>query len=158
MDNPPEALLRSKVLKEEGNKLFRSKACWLAVNMYDKSLQYLYVLVLENEDDANAIEELGISINWTSCLLAENELFWAKRHCDLVIQIDLFNIKARFRRAKTLINMGLRQETCQYLLVRIRFDPKNEEIRKQLSKVEELCNNPCRKNRLRMLPIPSCWY
>ncbi|KAJ8426137.1 hypothetical protein Cgig2_022434 [Carnegiea gigantea] len=63
MDNPHEALLRSKVLNEEGNKLFRSKAYWLAVNMYDKSLQYLFVLVLENADDANAIEELGISIN-----------------------------------------------------------------------------------------------
>ena len=52
--------MKSKELNE-GNKLFTMTAYRIALNNHDKSLQFLCAVV-ENEDDANLIEELGISI------------------------------------------------------------------------------------------------
>jgi len=60
MESPHEALMKSKELNE-GNKLFTMTAYRIALNNHDKSLQFLCAVV-ENEDDANLIEELGISI------------------------------------------------------------------------------------------------
>jgi len=39
------------------------------------------------------------------------------------------------------MNMGLREEARQDLLVAVQFDPNNEGIRKELSRVEESCND-----------------
>lgn len=50
-----EAILLSKELKEEGNKLFRAKAHRMNINLYDKSLQYSCVFVPENENDATSL-------------------------------------------------------------------------------------------------------
>ena len=63
MKSRREALVNPKALKEERNKFHRSKAFRCTINRYDKSLQYLCVTIPENEDDANLMEELGISIN-----------------------------------------------------------------------------------------------
>ena len=125
MKSSCEALFKSKELKEEGNKLFRTKAYKLDVNIYDNSLQYMCVFVPENENHAKLMEELGIAINLNIavCWLKLNEFELAKHQCNLVIKVDLFNVKARFRRAQTLIHLGLKEEARQYLPVTIRFDP-----------------------------------
>ena len=48
------------------------------------------------------------------------------------MKLDLFNVKARFRRAQALLNIGLMEDARQKLHVVVRFDPNNEEIRKEL--------------------------
>jgi len=48
--------LLSKELKEEGNKRFRAKAYRMTINLYDKSLQYSCVFVLENENEATSMD------------------------------------------------------------------------------------------------------
>ncbi|KAJ8425985.1 hypothetical protein Cgig2_009492 [Carnegiea gigantea] len=137
-----QAILKAKALKEDDNKLFIIKAHRLAINTYDKFLQHLCVFVPKNVDDANVMEELGIfiNLNLVACWLKINYFESVKQHCDLVMQLDLFNVKARLRRDQALLNMGLRGEARQDLLVAVRFDPNNEEIRKELSRVEEIKN------------------
>ncbi|KAJ8438049.1 hypothetical protein Cgig2_014178 [Carnegiea gigantea] len=92
MDQPLEALLQSKALKEEGNMFFRK--------IYSIPIWQNFVVIWL----------------WNSFYLM---------------------LKLGFQLAKALINMGLREEARQDLLVVIRFDPKNEEIRKELKRVEE---------------------
>lgn len=63
MDSPREALMKSHVLKEDGNKRFKSKDYRRALNRYEKSIQYLCMVVLDSENDAHMMEELAIAIN-----------------------------------------------------------------------------------------------
>ena len=56
------------------------------------------------------------------------------------MNLDCSNVKARFRRAKALVNMGLKEDAHQDLLVALRFDPNNDEIKQELRRVEEMCN------------------
>ena len=61
------------------------------------------------------------------------------------MNFDPVHVKAQFRRAQALLNMGLSMEAKQDLLVAIQLEPYNEEIRNELSRVEELCNTSCNK-------------
>lgn len=87
---PLEAILKSKELKEEGNKIFISKAYRMGINLYDKALQYLCVFASKNENDATSTQEHGIAINLNivACWLKLNEFELAKCKCDLVMKLD----------------------------------------------------------------------
>lgn len=66
----------------------------------------------------------------------------AKRQCDVVMNLDCFNIKARFRRAWALVNIGLAEAAQQDLLVALRFEPNNGQVQKELRRIEKLCDAP----------------
>ncbi|KAJ8437240.1 hypothetical protein Cgig2_012509 [Carnegiea gigantea] len=144
MDSPHEALMKSHALKEEGNKLFRSKCYRRALNKYEKSIQYLCMVVPDSENDAHMMEELAIVINLNivACWLKLKEFELAKRQCDVVMNLDCFNIKAHFRRAQALVNMGLVEAARQDLLVAFRFEPSNGEVQKELRRIEKFCDDP----------------
>ena len=63
MNSSYDALLKSKELKEEGNKLFKTKNYKLALNIYEKSMQFLCVSILQSENDAILMEDRAIVIN-----------------------------------------------------------------------------------------------
>ncbi|KAJ8433631.1 hypothetical protein Cgig2_026811 [Carnegiea gigantea] len=142
MESTPKALLKSQALKEEGNKLCRTKAYRSALNRYEKSIQYLFVVVPGSENEAYEMVELAIAVNLNiaACWLKLKEFELAKRQYDVVMNLDLFNVKARFRRAQALVNLGLKAEALQDLLVALSFDPNNEEIKQELRRIEEMCN------------------
>ncbi|KAJ8426009.1 hypothetical protein Cgig2_026121 [Carnegiea gigantea] len=119
MDSPRKALMKSHVLKEEGNKLFKTKD---------------YRRALNSENDAHMMEELTVAINLNiaTCWLKLKEFELAKRQCDVVTNFDCFNVKACFRRAQALINMGQAEAARQDLLVAFRFEPNNGEVQKEL--------------------------
>ena len=99
---------------------------------------------------------VNITVFWWK--LKEFEL--AKSHCDVTMKFDLFNVKALFGRATSLLNLGLKEEARKDLLVVIRFDPNNEEVRKELDRVEKMCNANCRMEAFKnkrddVIPIPE---
>lgn len=57
-----EMLVKSHELNEEGNILFKARAC-RAISRYDKALQYPCLAITKKDEDANLMEKLGISIN-----------------------------------------------------------------------------------------------
>lgn len=93
MESPCDALVKSKDLKEEGNKFFKTKDCRLAHHLYEKSMQFLCVCVPQSENDAILMEDLAITINLNTaaCWLKLNEFELAKRQCNLVMKLDQFN-------------------------------------------------------------------
>lgn len=85
--------------------------------------------------------DLGISINLnlTACWLKLGAYEMALQHCNMVLQFDLFNVKARFRRARSFLGLGKMDEAHNDLLVALRFDPQNEDVLGELRSVEQLC-------------------
>ncbi|KAJ8437968.1 hypothetical protein Cgig2_033701 [Carnegiea gigantea] len=81
MNSPCDALLKSKELKEEGNKLFKTKNYRMPLNIYEKSMQFLCVSILQSEDDAILMEDCAIVINLkiATYWLKLNEFELAKR-------------------------------------------------------------------------------
>ncbi|KAJ8425085.1 hypothetical protein Cgig2_034021 [Carnegiea gigantea] len=55
------------------------------------------------------------------------------------MNLDLFNVKAGFRRAQALVNLGLKAEAREDLLVALIFDLTNEEVKQELRRIEEMC-------------------
>ena len=82
--------MKSKELKNEGNKIFISKAYRMGINLYDKALQYLCAFVSKNENNATSMEEHGIAIklNIVAYWLKLNEFELAKCKCDSVMKLD----------------------------------------------------------------------
>ena len=56
---------------------------------------------------------------------------------------DHFNVNSRFWWAQAFLNMDLKDDARSNVLIAIRFDPNNEELRKELRKEEEMCNTSC---------------
>ncbi|KAJ8439065.1 hypothetical protein Cgig2_018459 [Carnegiea gigantea] len=54
---------QSQLLKDEGNRFFRTKDYQMAISRNDKVPQYLCVIALEFDDDARLMKELDISLN-----------------------------------------------------------------------------------------------
>ncbi|KAJ8428413.1 hypothetical protein Cgig2_024559 [Carnegiea gigantea] len=79
------------------------------------------------------MEEHGIAINLNiaACCLKLKAFKLAKRQCHVVINLDLLNVKAHFQRALAMLNLGLKEDARQDLLVLVTFDLDNEEIRNQ---------------------------
>ena len=96
---------------------------------------------------------MTINLNTTACWLKLNEFEFAKRQYDLVMKLGLFNVRGWFKRAQTLLKMGLKEGARQDLLVVIGFGPNNDELRKELSKTEELCNTSREKEPLKKIEV-----
>jgi len=88
---------QSQLLKDEGNRFFRTKDYQMAISRYDKVLQYLRVVALEFDDDARLMEELDILLNlnlvgsWSQLYAYEVAI----DHCHLVRKLDSYNVKTR---------------------------------------------------------------
>ncbi|KAJ8426008.1 hypothetical protein Cgig2_026120 [Carnegiea gigantea] len=81
---------------------------------------------------------LAVNLNIAPCWLKLGQIELAKHQWDLVMKFDLFNVKSRFSRAQAFLNIGIKVDARSDLLIAIRFDPNNEELRKELRKVAEM--------------------
>ncbi|KAJ8438205.1 hypothetical protein Cgig2_001923 [Carnegiea gigantea] len=116
-----------QVFGEEGNRFYKLKAYQTAITRHDKAIQYLYVLLkLAPFEDA-------------------------KNQCDLTLKLDLFNVKARFRRAQALVKLGMMEEALKDLQTTIRLDPSTRKVKAELHKAEQMYKSACRKDRLQSL-------
>jgi len=86
------------------------------------------------------MEELAIAINLNiaACWLKLKEFKLDKQQCDLVMKLNMFNVKAHFQRAQALSHMGLKDQAYQYILDDIQYDPNNEELKNQSHKIQHL--------------------
>jgi len=62
----------------------------------------------------------------------------ARDYCDLVLNLDSCNVKARFRRARAqaLRQLGKVEAAYNYLLLAFKSDPSNHELQKKLDMVK----------------------
>ena len=57
-------------------------------------------------------------------------------HCDLVLKLDLLNVTTRFKRAKVCLYLRQVEEARNGFLISLQFDANNDEVMKELSKLE----------------------
>ena len=89
------------------------------------------------------MEELGISLNLNSvaCLLSAYEE--VRNHCELAFKFDFSNVKAQFRRAQACLHLGTIEKVYEDLLLALKFDPSNDEVKLELLKVKQMCTPTC---------------
>ncbi|KAJ8435015.1 hypothetical protein Cgig2_013503 [Carnegiea gigantea] len=63
MEDFRDVITKYQLLKDEGNRFFRTKDYHMAISRHEKSPQYLCVVVSESDDDVRLMEELAISLN-----------------------------------------------------------------------------------------------
>ncbi|KAJ8437185.1 hypothetical protein Cgig2_003814 [Carnegiea gigantea] len=86
MEDARDAIRKSQLLKDGGNRFFRTKRYQMDIIRYDKYLQYLCAVVPVSNDDARLMDELGISlnINLAACWLMLCAYAVAREHCELM--------------------------------------------------------------------------
>jgi len=52
----------------------------------------------------------------------------ARHHSDLVLNLNFWNVRARFRRAAVLLQLDNVEAACTDLLTALRFKPDNNEV------------------------------
>lgn len=52
---------------------------------------------------------LSINLNLAACWLKYSAYEQALHHCDLALKFDFYNVKARFRRARSFLGLGKRK-------------------------------------------------
>ncbi|KAJ8433052.1 hypothetical protein Cgig2_020619 [Carnegiea gigantea] len=113
MEDDRDAFTKSQLLKDEGNRFFRTKDYQMAISRCDKSLQYFLC---------------------------------AKDHCDLAPKLNSRNVKARFRRAQALLQLGRVEEAYNDLLLAFKFGLSNQEVKKELDMVKQKRRSKCMKD------------
>ncbi|XP_023971678.1 sperm-associated antigen 1 [Physeter macrocephalus] len=116
-----------KTLKEEGNQCVKDK------NYKDALSKYSECLKINNK-------ECAIYTNRALCYLKLGEFEEAKQDCDQALQIDLGNVKARYRRA--LAHKGLKnyQKSLNDLHKVLLLDPNIIEAKMELEEVTRILN------------------
>lgn len=86
------------------------------------------------------MHDLGISVNLNlaACWLKLCVFELAFQHCDLALKFDLSHVKARFRRARSLLGLGKLADARNDLCLALRYEPRNEDVLNELQKVETL--------------------
>ncbi|KAJ8430082.1 hypothetical protein Cgig2_008529 [Carnegiea gigantea] len=127
VDDSRSVFEKSQLLNDEGNRLFRTQEHRQGITKYDKALQYLGVIVPETEEHAQLMEELGIALNLNLAagLLKLSAYEEARNHCDL----------------ESLSKFAFRYD--EELLLALKFDPSNDEVKQESLKVKQMCKPSC---------------
>lgn len=134
-----EALIKSKELKEEGNKVFRKGCFMLASKLYEKALQFVCVGLPSCEQEASMMTDLAISLNLNlaACCLKVKDFCTVITFCTYVLEFDANNVKAYYRRAMASIQLNLLDDAIKDLKVAVCIDPRNPDVMKELANVED---------------------
>ncbi|XP_021727189.1 peptidyl-prolyl cis-trans isomerase FKBP5-like [Chenopodium quinoa] len=137
---PRDILNHAKIFKEEGNVYFKKGEVVLAGAKYDRGLKLLCFVLPRNEDDSVFLRTLAISLelNLAACALKLRDYEQTKELCSLVIILDDNNTKALYRRALAEIKFFQLEEAFEDLSKAVKAEPNNQDISRELEKVEGL--------------------
>jgi len=127
-------------IKAIGNDYFKKGEHRAARDKYEKALRFLNTA--SNADDATTIALLG-NISMASLKLGEYDVVIEKSN--EVIAKDPNNVKALFRRAQALAQSKEYDEAKRDLLLALKTEPANAEIRKEYERIKTLEENEKKK-------------
>ncbi|XP_021765410.1 70 kDa peptidyl-prolyl isomerase-like [Chenopodium quinoa] len=137
---PRNILNQAKFLKEEGNVHFKKGEVVLAGAKYNRGLKLLCFVLPRDEDDCVFLRNLVISLelNLAACALKVRDYEQSKELCSLVIMLDDNNTRALYRRALAEIRLYQLEEAFEDLGKAVKAEPNNQDIRREMEKVEGL--------------------
>ncbi|XP_021764223.1 outer envelope protein 61-like [Chenopodium quinoa] len=137
---PRNILNQAKDLKEEGNTYFKKGEIVLVRAKYDRGLKLMCFCLPRNEDDCVFLWNIAIYLesNLTACALEVRDFEQTKELCSLVIMLDGNNTIALYRRAVAEIKLYQLEEAHEDLSKAAKTEPKNQDILREMEKVEGL--------------------
>ncbi|KAL8172060.1 hypothetical protein V2J09_023864 [Rumex salicifolius] len=117
--------------KEEGNALFKCGKYQRAGKKYDKASDYVSEERSFNDEEQKLIKPLRVScwLNGAACSLKMNEFNEVIRLCSKVLDIEIHNIKALYRRAQAFIENADLDLAALDIKKALEVDPDNREVK-----------------------------
>lgn len=143
MNHPQEAFYKAKVIKDEGNKWFRKGNFGQAIITYEKAYQFLSVGEPLHDQDVNFMMDLAtsLSLNLAACGFKVDDLDKTIIFSSFALDFNPENVKALFRRAVVFVKVDRLDDALKDLKHAVELDPNNQEVRKELRKIEEVLGN-----------------
>lgn len=126
-----ERVESAKILKEEGNKHFRSKAYNEAIIAYEKAQDFLDVNTDEKVEANKQLKIVNLN-NLAQCHLYLGSDQQAIDTCNKVLKIESTNPKALYRRAVAYINQQKLEQARTDLNKVLEKDPQNQDVKNYL--------------------------
>ncbi|KAK1432327.1 hypothetical protein QVD17_09222 [Tagetes erecta] len=117
--------------KEEGNLLFKNCKYQRAAKKYDKAVDYVSEEGQFGDDDEKFVKSLKVScwLNAAACSLKLNDYQEAIKLCSKVLEIEFYNVKALYRRAKAYMENSDLQLAELDIKKALEADPQNREVK-----------------------------
>ncbi|KAL2896399.1 Peptidyl-prolyl cis-trans isomerase FKBP62, partial [Bienertia sinuspersici] len=130
LENPKGILEQVKECKDEGNLAFK------------KGVFPTWVVIKREEDKAIFLDLANsILLNMAACTLKKKEFMQAGQLCTVVLDYNLANVKALFRKASATMELGRNDLAYSDLKLACAIEATNQEVVKKLSKVEYILQN-----------------
>lgn len=149
LGEPIEVISLVSVGKDEGNSSFNHGKFGLAYQQYEDAARCLSCTLMMSSVDSVQCTDLAVSLllNIADCALKLGYFQRVLELCSLVINISPNNIKARFRRAKAAMELGLTVRAFEGLTKAMSLDLSNKEIQIELGKVVLLFQSTTKSKR-----------
>ncbi|OEU16949.1 hypothetical protein FRACYDRAFT_275497 [Fragilariopsis cylindrus CCMP1102] len=138
-EDPEVLLLKASAFKEEGNNYFiKEKDFDKASRSYRKGVNAIKNLNKANSGDEQ-VKTLLLSLN-TNLSMMLSKLGKHRQSKDVAnkaLEIDPFNVKARFRRAVAHRKLGNTEEATMDLKLALQTEPNNVAVRKELASIQK---------------------
>ncbi|KAK3012657.1 hypothetical protein RJ639_008846, partial [Escallonia herrerae] len=126
-----ERIAAGGVKKEEGNTLFSNGKYQRARKKYDKAADYVGEDAPFRDDDQKLVKSLRVAcwLNGAACSLKLNDFQGAIKLCSKVLDVELYNVKALYRRAQAYMETADLHLAELDIRKALEADPKNREVK-----------------------------
>ncbi|KAK9069489.1 hypothetical protein SSX86_011393 [Deinandra increscens subsp. villosa] len=126
--------------KEEANLLFKNGKYQRAAKKYYKAVDYVGEEGQFGDDDNNIVKLLKIScwLNGAACSLKLNDHQEAIKLCSKVLEIEFYNVKALYRRAKAFMEISDLQLAELDIKKALEADPHSSEVKSLQKTLKQL--------------------
>jgi len=132
-DTIQEKLKAGEILKIKGNELYKVKDFKGALEKYNKALEYFAHCWGLEEEEKKQVDALKLSLllNVSACQMELGDYTEVYYTCSKVLDIDTNNVKALYRRGKSLSIRNEFEKAKEDLVEAAKLAPNNKEIRQE---------------------------
>ncbi|XP_074306339.1 peptidyl-prolyl cis-trans isomerase FKBP62-like [Silene latifolia] len=122
------------MMKDRGNSLFKEGNLSLAVSLYKQALQFFCFLGIPCTRDQQTATSLALSLvlNLAACELKLSHYNQAWCYCNLILNFDLCNVKAFYRRGLAFQKLHFLVEALDDFEHALKLDQNNKDVAREL--------------------------
>uniref|UniRef100_A0A6N2LE53 peptidylprolyl isomerase n=1 Tax=Salix viminalis TaxID=40686 RepID=A0A6N2LE53_SALVM len=134
-----EIELRLKLLKEEGNVLFKARKYAKASKRYEKAVKYIEYDSSFSEEEKKQAKALKVAcnLNDAACKLKLKDYKQAEKLCTKVLELESRNVKALYRRAQAYIQLADLDLAEFDIKKALEIDPENRDVKLEYKTLKE---------------------
>ncbi|XP_076887371.1 peptidyl-prolyl cis-trans isomerase FKBP62-like [Bidens hawaiensis] len=139
MNTTQEKIEAAGKKKEEGNAFFKAGKYKKAIKRYEKAAKYIEYDTNFEEDEKKQAKALKITcnLNNAACQLKLKEYKQAEKLCTKVLELEITNVKALYRRAQAYINVADLDLAEVDIKKALEIDPNNKDVKLEYKVLKE---------------------